>query len=144
MTTCYQWFSFPDSFSVKCPKCGSECKCTNLVKEKNTGGGSITYVAIGEPGKFEGDLSCLSCGLNVRRTVYWPEDAFWKFDIKGKIMWAWSLEHSKDFLGYIQSTNRNSSLHYRNLTLHLPKHFKLAKNRKAASKAIKKFINENR
>lgn len=59
-------------------------------------------------------------------------------------MWAWSIKHSKKFLDYIESTNRNSSLHYRNLTLHLPKHFKLAKNRKAASRAIRKFINENR
>jgi hypothetical protein len=65
--------------------------------------------------------------------------------VKGKILWAWSLEHTKVLLDYIQSSERDEKtyLGYLAALLHLPTHFKLAKNREAAVKALNKLIMEN-
>ncbi len=143
MTTCYQWFRFPQEFSVACPKCGRESRCNNapITKPKQVGG-TIRYIAIAEPGVFEGDVSCLDCGFIRRVTIYWPCDAYWKCDVKGKTLWAWSLDHTKVLLDYVKSPQRDEKAYpgYLAALWHLPTHFKLAKNREAAVKSLSKLI----
>jgi hypothetical protein len=147
MTHIYQWFSFPQVFSVECAKCKGHAICSNAPITKATQvGASISYEAIGEPGIFEADISCLNCGFSGRKTIHWPRDAFWKCQVKGKILWAFSLEHANVLLEFIQSSNRNYHDHtgYLASLLHLPKHFKLAKNRKSAVISIKRLIGKSR
>ncbi len=146
MTTCYQWFSFPKEFSVACLKCGRESRCHNapIVRAKRTGG-ATRYLPIGEPGVFEGDVSCINCGFAGRVTIHWHRDAYWKCDVKGETLWAWSLDHTKVLLDYIHSSKRDEKAHpgYLKALWHLPTHFKLAKNREAAVRALGKLIMAN-
>ena len=139
MTTCYQWAKFPDEFSVKCPNCESESKCSNApVKiDSNDNGAQIDQLRA-----FEGDISCLNCGLKKRKIIHWPTEAFWTFSIKGKLLWAWNLEHTKVLLDFLESNERNQKGYpgYFSSLLHLPRHFKLSKNREAAIKAIKQRL----
>ena len=145
MTTCYQWFSFPDEFSVCCPKCKLEARCKNapIVRSKQVGG-ATHYEAVGEPGVFEGDVSCLNCGFTGRVEVHWYQDAYWKCDVKGKTLWAWSLEHAKVLLDYIKSSERDEKAYpgYLSSLLHLPTHFKLTKNREASVKSLSQLIDK--
>lgn len=146
MTHCYQWFSFPAEFSVECPKCKENARCTNapIVKTRQVGGGTVCE-AIGEPGVFEGEISCLNCGFSGNATIHWPENAFWKCEVKGKTLWAWSLEHAQVLLEFIQSTTRDVHAHpaYASSLLHLPSHFKLAKNRASALAALRRLIGKS-
>ena len=143
MTSCYEWFSFPSEFFVKCPKCNGISKCSNapIIKAKQIGG-AIHYESIGKLGVFEGDITCINCGFAGRASISWPRDAYWQCEVKSKILWAWSLEHTNVLLAYIQSSERN--LHdysgYMSSLLHLPSHFKLAKNRDAVVASLKKLI----
>lgn len=143
MTTCYQWFSFPKEFSVTCFRCGSQSRCNNapIVQAKQVGGG-ICYEAVGELGVFKGDVSCLNCGFSRRVTIHWHRDAYWKCEVKGETLWAWSLDHAKVMLDYIQSPQRNEKLYsgYFAALLHLPTHFKLAKNREATVQSLSRLI----
>jgi hypothetical protein len=142
MTTCYEWFSFPEEFSVVCPDCGGECIGSEVPNIKQTLLGPRRYKPDGLPGPFECKLCCPSCGFNARRFINWPNDAYWKCDIKGKTLWAWSLEHTNVLLNYIQSQHRNNRGYpgYCAALLHLPTHFELAKNRKVVVKSLRKLM----
>ena len=144
MTTCYQWFSFPDEFSVVFTKCGLEARCSNasIVKAKQIDR-VIHYEAVGQPGVFEGDVSFLNCGFTGRLKLNWSQDAYWKCDVKGRILWAWSLEHTKVLLNYIKFSDRDEKAYpgYLSSLLHLPTHFKLAKNRKVVIKSLMRLVN---
>lgn len=140
MTTCYQWFSFPEEFSVVCPRCSRECSSSQLHNTKQT----LRYELEALPKLFECHLSCLSCGFNAKKLINWPDDAYWKCDVKGETLWAWSLDHTKVLLDYIKSWQRNDKAYpgYFVALLHLPTHFKLAKNREAAIKSLSQLINK--
>ena len=113
---------------------------------KETPVGPRKYKPDGLPGPFKCKLSCISCGFNSIQLINWPEDAYWKCDVKGKILWAWSLEHREVLLDYIQSSERNKKAYHGYLAalLHLPTHFKLAKNQEAVIKSLNKLIIEKR
>jgi len=134
---------FPEEFSVRCPECRRESCCNNapIVKAKQVEGG-ICDEPSGEPGVFDGDVSCLYCGFSRRVTIHWYQDAYWKCEVKGEALWAWSLEHAKVLLDYIQSKERDEKAYsgYRAALWHLPTHFKLAKNRQAAIKSLSRLI----
>ncbi len=126
MTTCYQWFSFLKEFSVKCPNCGIEARCSNAPLCKETHDGNhIRWERLNKPGIFKGDISCLKCGIQSSRLIEWPIDAFWTFSVKGKTLWAWNLEHTKVLLDFLNSKERNQKEYpgYFSALLHLPKHF---------------------
>ncbi len=142
MTTCYQWFSFPSEFSVHCPKCKSEARCCKTAWFRKTEDWGTTDFIISGQDAFEGHVSCLKCSFTGRIAIHWPQDAYWKCEVKGKILWAWSLEHAKVLLSYIQSSDRDEKSYpgYLASLLHLPTHFKLASNREAATRSLNKLI----
>ena len=142
MTVIYDWFSFPRQFSVKCPRCDKECRGSEVPNIKN----GTRYKPEGIPEKFECRISCTNCGYQNETAISWPSEAYWTFEIKGKILWAWSVEHAKVILEYIRSGNRQEfqfQSGYAASLYHLPEYFKLAKNREATIKAIENGINKN-
>lgn len=146
MTHIYEWFSFPKNFSVKCPNCEKESNCSESKMGKNYNGikTQINSEKISDiKGEFLAKLNCLHCGYNKEQQIKWPRDAYWTFDIKGEILWAWSKEHSEAILEHINSKEREQSSKYGSSFYHIPKHFKLAKNRDAVVRKIKKVIAEN-
>ena len=143
MTTCYQYFGFPEEFSVVCPKCDRESHCSNPpIATVNEFGNIIVHRNRID---FKRDVSCLNCGFAGKVTINWPRDAYWKCEVKGKTLWTWSLEHTKVLLDYIQSPQRNEKAYPGQLAAlwHLPTHFKLAKNREVAIKSLRKLIMVN-
>jgi len=146
MTYVYDWFGFPNEFSVICPKCRKESVGKDIPKELNCSAGksSFSFTENVENGTFECNISCINCGYKGIKNLSWPEDAFWKFDVKGKILWAWSKEHSQEILEYLNSSKRDE-FQYKNTAalLHIPKHFKLAKNRSLAVKKIRNELQKN-
>lgn len=144
MTYIYQWFSFPEVFSVVCPKCSKECSCSEIPIIKNANGIKTEIKSGKLSDNFQAQLNCTNCGYNKEKTINWIKDAFWKFDIKGEILWAWDLEHSKAILEYVMSKQREQIKDkYTFSFLHIPKFFKLAKNRDLVVKKITKRINLN-
>ena len=140
MTHIYEWFSFPAEFSIRCPECEKECIGTEVPNSIK----GIRYKPEGLPTEFKCKISCTNCGYQKENVISWPKDAYWTFEIKGKVLWAWSIDHAKVILEYIRSGNRQEfQKGYGFSLLHLPKHFKRAKNREASIKAIQRGIKKN-
>ncbi len=149
MTWIYDWFSFPKEFSVICPNCKSECRGKDKPHTGKLYGDKgpkvITSVTYGSANAlFVCSLSCLECGFQNDKLIYWPEDAYWKFNVKGEVLWAWSEEHAKEIFNFLKSKERKPfKFKFTAALLHIPTHFKLSKNRDGALKAIEKKLNEN-
>ena len=146
MTHIYEWFHFPKVFSVICPNCDKESNCSEVCMTTNYNGikMKINSGKFSEKnGEFVAKLNCTHCGFNKEHQIIWPKDAYWKFNIKGEVLWAWSIDHSKGILEYIISKDREQSSKYGSSFYHIPKHFKLAKNRDAVVKKIRKAIIEH-
>ncbi len=141
MTHVYEWFSFPNRFSVRCPTCDKEATCIlNSATPWNIGIEDSTWLDR-DTGRFRIYVSCTECGLHGLQTLAWPEDAYWRFEVKGSVLWAWSLQHAGAILEYLESKDRKRyPKGYLAAMLHLPEHFKLAKNRAAVTKAIRKRL----
>jgi hypothetical protein len=133
MTTIYQWFSLPARISVRCPACRGEASL-----ERH--GRLDTYSPI------EGRLTCTRCHATRERAVVgWPEDAFFRCDVRGQSLWAWSKEHARAIRDYVQSSKRDPKAHpgFLAALMHLPRHFVLAKNRTATVKALDELLARN-
>lgn len=143
MTYIYEWFRFPDTFSVICPNCEKESNCSETRINENYNGIKQQYKSgkISEKkGEFLAKINCIHCGYTNEKHVSWPKDAYWTFDIKGDMLWAWSKGHAEAILEYIISKDREQSSEYGSSLYHIPKHFKLAKNRDTVVRKIKKRL----
>jgi hypothetical protein len=138
MTYIYEWFQFPTTFSVVCPNCGNESQCTEIPILKN----NTPYSP--ETNSFQGKITCTHCGFNKEKTITWPEDAFWKFTIHGKILWAWSADHAKAIADYINAKDRDEfKSTYAASLFRIPEYFKLAKHRALIVKKIHQKLNNH-
>jgi hypothetical protein len=125
MTYIYQWFQFTATFSVICPRCGKESLCTEVPLKKDA------------TNTFQGKVTCTHCSYHKENTITWPKDAFWQFNIHGKVLWAWSAEHAKAIADYIDSKQRDEfKSSYSASLFHIPEYFKLAKHRELIVKKI--------
>jgi hypothetical protein len=125
MTHVYQWFSVPQELSVVCPRCASRA----LVRRRS----SADY---GQP--LVGNLVCMNCHHNVEaHTVIWPNDAFYRCDVRGHELWAWSEDHARTIREFIDSKTRKARSP---ALLHLPEFFLRAKHREATVKALDRLL----
>jgi len=154
MTHIYYYFNFPSEFSVECPHCKSECKGNDVSSIRKRWGDKgpkyLSPISLGEDkGAFVCRISCLKCGFQNDRLISWPENAYWKFNVKGKVLWAWSKDHAETIAAFLNSTQRKPFNHagsgFNHITslYHIPTHFKLAKNRAIAVKQIERKLNES-
>ncbi len=141
MTTINQWLGWPDKISVNCPMCGSKADVIDLKQIIIRIGPSTRPKEKQYTDYFNANVSCLNCGLTKQKKFQWPVDAYYQGNVKGKVLWAWNLEHAKVINEFISSTSRyyrkykfSSSLY------HLPEHFKLSKNRGACLKTLDRMI----
>lgn len=54
----------------------------------------------------KGLVQCGGCHANRKHTLDWPADAYWCWDIRGSMLWAWDMEHARRILGYIGQERR--------------------------------------
>jgi hypothetical protein len=83
-------------------------------------------------------VKCYSCHLVDAHAVNWPEDAYFQWDIRGHILWAFNREHATVLLEFIRSDERDETqfgYHSKNLR-RLPTHFIAANMRDLIVKEI--------
>ncbi len=141
MTYIYEWFGWPDIVDVICPQCGKKTAFAGskqVVKKQYNQGQPVTRLFTD---KRTGYVSCLSCGLTKVKTIQWPQDAYYKINVRGNVLWAWNEEHAKDIRDYLNSTSRvRRNFTYVASLYHIPEIFKLAKNRKKCVLGLNKII----
>jgi hypothetical protein len=77
------------------------------------------------PSPLLGVVRCPSCALVARHDLKWPDDAFWRWDVSGSVLWAWSRGHAAAIRDYVDQTHRDASAfpEWRWALQHLPKEF---------------------
>jgi len=61
---------------------------------------------IGYPLLTYGLVQCPNCHANTKHKLHWPHDAYWQWDIRGKLLWAWDRDHAEAILAYVKATIR--------------------------------------
>ena len=134
MTHVYDWYKFPDTVSICCIRCGKAA----AFSENRTGYRPAPQSPI------SGSSTCLFCGYSGSHTVFWPEDAYYKTDVRGHTIWAWSAETVEVLIQYLASKHRRAKGydgHFAFL-LHLPTVFKKAKVREEAVLKLQHLLPE--
>jgi len=89
-----------------------------------------------------GVVLCSSCYAKYAYEVSWPADAYFQWDIRGHILWAYNREHARVLLEFIGSKERDEMRYprYRDSLRKLPSELISAKVRDDVIKAIKRTL----
>ena len=88
-----------------------------------------------------GTRLCAACGERARHELNWPDDAWFRCEVRGKTLWAWDRSYAADLREFIASAARDRHTHEHPLFLmHIPGHFLLAKHREAAVKKLQRLL----
>ena len=88
----------------------------------------------------DGLVQCPHCHVNAKHHLRWPEDAYWQWNIRGEVLWAWDRSHAEAILAFIAASHRPSR---RSADLRrLPAHFLNAKVRREVVSKIKQRLEE--
>lgn len=93
----------------------------------------------GYPLLTNGLVQCQSCHSNRKHKLDWPNDAFWQWQIRGELLWAWDKDHAKTILSFVRKTDRPSRYHYR--LKYLPSHFLSSKVRNLVVQKMEQSLN---
>ena len=93
----------------------------------------------GYPLLTNGLVQCSHCHSNRKHKLNWPTDAYWQWEIRGELLWAWDKEHAQIILKYVKDTSRSSRRSY-NLK-YIPSHFLSAKVRELVVQKIERSVN---
>jgi len=113
---------FPSVYRWKAPKTSSQ-----YLRGGGAEGG-------GYPVLHQGMAQCSGCHTNGKHTLNWANDAYWSWDIRGAVLWAWDTDHARRILDYIGRINRFRPASYD--LRHIPKEFLTAKVRELVVKRI--------
>jgi len=93
----------------------------------------------GYPLLTNGLVQCSNCHSNTKHRLDWPNDAYWQWEIRGEILWAWDKVHTESILDYVKETNRPSRFAYS--LRYIPSHFLSAKVRDLVVQKIERGLN---
>ena len=93
----------------------------------------------GYPLLHRGVVECEACKQQSVHVLAWPEDAWWQWSIRGKMLWAWDRQHAEQILRYVRATDRPPRSTSGPIGS-LPSHFLSAKVRDAVVKAIERKL----
>jgi len=79
----------------------------------------------GYPLHTNGLVQCSQCHSNRKHKLKWPNDAYWQWEIRGELLWAWDKKHALVILDYVRTKSRPSRKSY--CLRHIPSHFLSAK-----------------
>ena len=170
MTDLNKYNPYPDSFVMRCPKCAGPAEfrfAFTLVSpggpkpprrwpttEETTWGGwtVVQHDPVLYPWKppakggyirsDHGIRACTACGGRFPHKLSWPKDAYFKCDVRGQTLWAWSIDHARVLRDFIASVDRDPTKHkkYFLFLRHIPEHFIRAKNREIVLKRLTAMI----
>ena len=49
----------------------------------------------------EAIIKCTKCHLVATHEVVWPSDAYFSWNIRGELLWAWSADHARAILAFV-------------------------------------------
>lgn len=93
----------------------------------------------GYPLRTNGLVQCSHCHSNRKHKLSWPSDAYWQWEIRGQLLWAWDKEHAQIILDFVKETTRPPRHSYR--LKYIPSHFLSAKVRAQVVKRMERSIN---
>jgi hypothetical protein len=89
----------------------------------------------GYPVLTYGLLQCSSCHVAARHRLRWPDDAYWKWQIRGNVLWAWDRKHATAILRFVSAKIRPARISPR--LRHIPTVFLTAANRDEVVRKIR-------
>lgn len=88
-----------------------------------------------------GIVACPACIARRAHTLSWPTEAFYRFELRQGVLWAWSRSTAEAALAFIESKERDATAHGHFLFLrHIPKVFLKAKDRDAIAKRMRRSL----
>ena len=92
-----------------------------------------------------GLVKCRECCFVGKHKLDWPEDACYRWNIRGTLLWAWSREHAWQLLKFIGGVDRNpqKAAGWMIQMQQLPKQVLTAKVRPLVVKAISQTLAKN-
>ncbi|KAF7786189.1 hypothetical protein PRUB_a0670 [Pseudoalteromonas rubra] len=93
----------------------------------------------GYPLLMNGLAQCSHCYSNRKHKLNWPSDAYWQWEVRGELLWAWDKEHAQVILNFVKETSRPSRHSYS--LKYIPSHFLSAKARDLVVKKMERSIN---
>lgn len=117
-----------DKVDIVCPDCGGRCVfeepfefletpppgesrqayrwADRIVLEKFPREFPWTEPLGGYPLMRHGLARCAACGLRRRHELNWPADAYWCWDIRGRMLWARDRAHALEILEHVRLEHR--------------------------------------
>ncbi|HYJ79628.1 MAG TPA: hypothetical protein VEW03_08520 [Longimicrobiaceae bacterium] len=100
-----------------------------------------------DPGGYRllhhGVVRCAGCHGVPTHRLAWPDDAYFRWSLRGRTLWAWDAEHARVLLHYVESTLRDSGRYgggYRRSLEKLPAVFLAARNRAPVGSRIRRTL----
>lgn len=78
-----------------------------------------------------GIILCAGCVERRRHELRWPQDAWYRFELRQGVLWAWDRRHADALVGYLASAQRDPAAHgpFHSFLLHVPSRFLAAAER---------------
>ena len=93
----------------------------------------------GYPLLTNGLVQCQKCHSNRKHKLNWPNDAYWQWEIRGELLWAWDKAHAQTIYGFIKETIRPARHSYG--LRYIPSHFLSAKARELVVRKMEATLN---
>lgn len=92
-------------------------------------------------GTDDGAVACNACGLRARHCLDWPNDARFKIEYRGQVLWAFHRESAQDLRRYLASDDRDrEGYRWASFLLHVPSVFLSAKAREGIVKRLDRVL----
>ena len=94
----------------------------------------------------DGVVRCGACHLVARHRLRWPEDAFFRWNVRGTPLWAWHAEHARVLHDYVAARVRDPFQYpqpYPRSLQRLPADVLAGRSRERVSKQIAATLAEN-
>jgi hypothetical protein len=143
------WFvveKFPSVLPWVPPECrplgiagGPEAMLMSGLKTRAEARGAGYYVR-----RQLGVVRCPHCYFVGTHHLHWPEDAYYQWVVRGRLLWAWSTEHARVLLAFLGSDERDAATYpaYAQSLRNLPKHVLPAKVRPRIVKLITQSLDD--
>lgn len=88
-----------------------------------------------------GVVVCPKCQFQRKHNLKWPDDAYFKIQYKGQLLWAFDRSSGLELLKFIQSTDRNrANFLHRSFLMKVPALFLNKKARPEISKKLTQIL----
>lgn len=109
--------------------------------------GSDQYLSTAPQGggyrlRHVGVVRCGACHHVGAHLLRWPDDAWFRWDVRGTRLWAWDEPHARVLLAYVESLRREPARHpgYQRSLRKLPAVILAARNRALVAKKIRTLL----